>query len=369
MPELLSRLDFYQIGRRYVLTRARRIEPAQVDVEGSDINLFIGSQSYCAHAVSRQLGDRINALLLDGAEGEDLDRYAYDRYQLTRKGASSALGQVRFFRTSAALGAGEIPIGQKLRSLAGIEYITTTGAVFSAGALETNAFVRAVQAGRDYQVGRNQIRTIDNVAALFDPTLQVNNDDPTAGGNPREDDDVFRERIREFWSRAQRGTLAAIVFGARGVEGVDSATAREVVNVDGLPARLVELFIADASGIASQALASRVDEELEEWRAGGIYVLTHLSIPQIVVVQLALTFIAGVDTVAISEEIRNAVVTFVNSLPVNGSLLRNDLASVLARFRNAGLVPNQATVVVPAGDLVPDTGKTLRTDLSNVTVV
>jgi len=369
MPELLSRLDFYQIGRRYVLTRARRIEPTQVDVEGSDINLFVGSQSFCAHAVSRQLGDRINSLLLDGAEGEDLDRYAYDRYQLTRKGASSAVGTARFFRTSTAAGAGEVPISQKLRSLAGIEYITTTGAVFSAGALEATAFVRSVQAGRDFQVGRNQIRTIDNVAALFDPSLQVNNDEPSAGGNQREDDDVFRERIREFWNRAQRGTLPAIVFGARTVEGVDSATAREVVNVDGLPARLVELFIADASGIASQALADAVDSALEEWKAGGIHVLTQLSIPQIVTVQLALTFVAGVDTVTISEEIRNAVVTFINSLPVNGTLLRNDLGSVLSRFRNSGLIPNQQTVAVPTGDLVPDTGKTLRTDLSNVTVV
>lgn len=367
MPELLSRLDFYQIGRNYVLTRARRIDPAQVDVEGSDINLFVGSQSFCAHAVSRQLGARINALLLDGAEREDLDRYAYDRYQLTRKAASSALGTVRFYRTSAAAGGGDVPIGQKLRSLTGIEYITITPATFGASSLEATAFVRAVQAGREFQVGRNQIRSIDNVGALFDPSLRVNNDDPTAGGNNREEDDVFRERIREFWTRAQRGTLQAIVFGARTVGGVESAIAQEVIDEIGRPARLVELFIADSSGVASQALANEVDDALEEWRAAGIFVDTRLSSPEIIDIALTLTFVAGVDTVTLTEEIRNAIVVFVNSLPVGATLLRNDLASVLARFRNSGLIPNEGSITVPTGDLVPSTGRTIRTTLDKVT--
>lgn len=369
MPELLSRLDFHQIGRRYVLTRAKRIEPTQVDVEGSDINLFVGSQSFCAHAVSRQLGARINALLLDGAELEDLDRYGYDRYQLPRKGASAALGSVRFFRTSAAAGSGEVSVGRKLRSLTGVEYITATAAPFTATALESSAFVRSVQAGREFQVGRNNIRTIDNVGKLWDPSLQVNNDEPTAGGNEREEDDIYRERIREFWTRAQRGTLPAIVFGARTVPGVESAVAQEVLGPLGYPARLVELFIADASGVASQALANSVDVELDEWRCAGIYVLTKLSTPQIVTVQLSLTFKAGVDTVTLAEDIRRAVVVFINSLPVGAPLLRSELGAVLVRFKNDGLIPNESSVVVPTGDLYPDEGKTLRTNLDSVTVV
>jgi len=369
VPELLSRADFHQLGRLYVLTRAKRIEPAQVDVAGSDINLFVGSQAYCAHAISRQLAARINALLLDGAEDEDLDRYAFDRYQLTRKGSSAALGELTFSRSTYAAGAGQVDAGQKIRSLTGIEYITLTAAVFSATALSSTAYVRAVQAGRDYQVGRNNLRTIDGLASLWDPTLKVNNDEPTAGGNPREDNDVFRERIRQFWQVARRGTLSAIRYGATQVAGVESCTALEVIDQDGHPARLVELFIADGSGVASQALANEVDVELDEWRCAGIRVLINLSTPQIVSVQLHLTFAAGVDTATLTDQIRNAVVTFVNSLPAGRSLLRNSLGSVLARFQPSGLVPDDGSIVLPTGDLAPTTGQTIRTTLSNVTVV
>lgn len=369
MPELLSRLDFFQIGRRYVLTRAKRIEPTQVDIEGTDINLFIGSQSFCAHAVSRQLGERVNALLLDGSEDEDLDRYGLDRYQLTRKGAAAALGTVRFFRAAATAGAGEVPIGTKIISLTGIEYLTITPATFGASDLSATCFVRAAQAGRDFQVGRNQIRRIDNRGSLFDTSLEVNNDDPTAGGVDREENDVYRERIRDFWNVAQRGTLAAIAFGAKTVAGVESATAQEVLDGVGRPARIVELFIADSSGQASLALAQRVDEALEEWRCGGIFVATKLSSPQIVDVQLALVFQAGVDTVNLTIEIRNAIVIFINSLPAGDTLLRADLNSVLTRYKQDGLIVGQDTIVAPVGDLVPDLGKTLRTRLQNVTVV
>ena len=131
----------------------------------------------------------------------------------------------------------------------------------------------------------------------------------------------------------------------------------------------MELFIADSSGQASLALAQRVDEALEEWRCGGIFVATKLSSPQIVDVQLALVFQAGVDTVNLTIEIRSALVIYINSLPAGDTLLRADLQSVLTRYKQDGLIVGQDTIVAPAGDLVPDLGKTLRTRLENVTVV
>jgi len=370
MAEILNRLDFFQIGRRYVVSRAKRIEPTLVDVEGTDINLFVGSQSYCAHAVSRQLTERVSALLLDGGEGEDLDRYGQDRYQLPRNGAAAALGTVRFFRTSAALGGGTIQAGRKLITLVGTEFVTITDAVFGASDLSANAFVRAVQAGKEYQVGANQIRRVDRVGDLFDPTLQVNNDERTAGGEEVEDDDIYRERIRDFWGSVRRGTLQAIEFGARTVAGVESASAFEPIDEDdGEPVRIVELFIADSSGVASAALADTVQDALLEYRAGGIPVSVVGSIPQIIDIQLDLTFRAGVNTTGLVDRIRAAIVSFVNSLGVNSSLLKNDLGAVLARYRTDGLIPTEGSIVEPAGDLIPDSGRTLRTRLENVVTV
>jgi len=370
MADVASRLDLYALGRDYITQRAKRLDPAVVDIAGSDANLFVGSSSVLARAVVNQLLFRINALLLDGAEGDDLDRYAFDRYQLVRKGASAALGTARFSRTSAAAGAGNIPIGTKLQTLKGAEYITLTTATFGALQLDNSfAVVRATQAGKTSQAGANSVRKFANVSALFDQSLAVNNDAATAGGEEVEDDDTFKVRIRTFWRTARRGILAAIEFGALTVPGVTSAQAIEVLNSTGEPARIVQLFISDSSGVASDALGEQVKTALLDYRAGGIAVIIATSLPQIVTVSMRLSFRAGVDTSVLRTNIVAAVVSFINSLPVNGALRRGELFSILTRFREDGLIINEGSIITPVGDLIPDVGKTLRTTLTSVTTV
>ncbi len=365
--DLPSRLDLFALGRDYVLQRAQRIDPAQVDVEGSDVNIFVGSQSVVADYIVKQLAYAVARLTLDGADEDDLDRYVYDRYQQTRKGASAARGRVRLYRTAAGA-AGTVPVGTKLLTATGIEYITTTSATFGGGTLQVFVPARAVQAGKETQVGANAIRRFARPGELFDPLLQVNNDLGMAGGEPAEEDEVFRDRIRKFWKSARRGVLAAIEFGALTVPGVTSVQAIEVLAGDAnYPARVVMLYIADSSGIASAELGNDVIEALNDWRAGGIAVIVSTSLPQIVDVQLRLAFRAGVDTVSLTEDIRAAVVEFVNSLPVNGTLYVLQLGSVFQRFAADGLIVNRNTLAAPLGDLVPAAGQTLRTTMNNVT--
>lgn len=362
-----SRLDLHALGRQHVLARAKRIDPSQVDVEGSDVNIIVASASFVNQQVVLQLAQKTNALLLDGARGDDLDRWVFDRCDgLTRKGAVAAVGSVRFFRTSIAAGAGSVAEGTKLASLTGIEYITTSQATFGASSTEATASVRAVLAGKSTQVGKNFIRRISNSSSLFDSSLQVTNDEPTAGGEDREEDDVFRERARLFFRSARRGVLGAIEFGALAVPGVASAFAQEVLTPNNQPARVVELFIADSSGVANAQLAAAVRVSLNEYRAAGIFVLVSLSVPQIVSVILSPTFVAGVDTVSISENMRAAIFSFINSLGANNRLYRADLYSVIRRFTSDGLIPSDSTIVEPVGDLIPPTGYTLRTTMSDI---
>lgn len=369
MPDLPSRLDLYALQRDYLVSRAVRIDRTRVDVQGSDANLFVGSQSVVNASVIRQLGYAINGLLLDGCQDEQLDRYAYDRYKLPRKGASAALGTVRLFRLSSSLGGGTIPIGTTIRSLSGSEYVTITTGNFAPTQLDGVMIdVRATQAGKATQVGANQLRSFANQQALFDPTLQVTNDLASAGGEDKEDDDTFRNRIRDFWLSARRGTLPAIEFVAKTVPGVVSAVAIEALNGFGQPARVVNLYIADSSGVASVALGRLVDQALQDGRAGGITVIINLSLPQPVAVDLVLTFLGGVDTVTLSEAIRSAVVEFVNSLPANGPLYRIQLGAVLQRFAAQGLVMNSSSIAAPVGDLQPALGQTFRITPLNVTI-
>lgn len=364
-----SRLDLYALARQYITTRATKIDPAQVDVEGSEANIFAGVSSMVGYQVVLALIQDLNALLLSGAFDEDLDRYGIDRYQLARKGAAAALGTVRIFRASTAGGAGVVPSNTVVVTLNGVQYFTLADASFGAGDFEVETDVRAAQAGKVSQVGANQIRQFAQPGLLFDSTLQVINDAATAGGEDAEEDDAYRERIRDFWRSARRGTKSAIEFGARTVNGIESALAEEVINDEGEPARAVNLYIADSSGVASAALGATVRATLDDYRAAGIAVITSNSIPQIVDVTLQLQFNAGVDTSSLTQLIRANVVEYVNSLGVSETLLRAGLFSVLQRFASDGLIVAQTSVVAPTGDLVPDVGQTLRTRLQNVTVV
>lgn len=369
MPDLPTRLDYFQLGRDRVVQTARKIDPGQVNVQGSDANLFVGVAAVLSGHLTKQLAYRTSALTLDGSDDEDLDRYAYDRYGLTRKGASSARGSVTISRTSTAAGAGSIPIGTKLLTDAGYEYVTTTVATFAASSTIATCKARAAQAGKATQVGAGAIKRFAQPSLLFDTTLTVTNVGAMAGGEDPEDDPTFRERVRDFWRSARRGILAAIEFGAKTVDGVVSAQAIEALTPGALPARVINLYIADSTGVASDALADDVRVALEDYRAAGIAVLISTSIPQLAAIELALQFAANVDTKTLTDEIVAAVVEFVNTIPVNGTLYRGELFSVLQRFAADGLIPNEDTIVAPTGDLVPAVGQTIRTTTSNVTVL
>jgi hypothetical protein len=371
MSDLPTRFDLQNIARDHILQNTQKIDPAVIDTEGSDANIFVGVSAVVGDTVTRQLGYRAAALTLDGSEDEDLDRYVFDKSggEVVRKGASAALTTVRIFRATTTAGAGDIPAGTKIQTATGADYITTTGASLGAGDITTRAEARAIQAGKASQVGRREIDRFSAIGLLFDATLQVTNDAASAGGEEVESDEVLRNRFRAYWKTVRRGVLRAIEFGATSVPGVTSAQAVEVLSEGGFPARIVNLYIADSSGVASDALAQQVRISLNDYRGGGIQVLISTSLPQTVTVQLRLTFKANVDTVTIADTVRAAVVNFINSIAVNGTLFVADLYSVLRRYSEDGLIVTKDTIVAPIGDLVPAIGQTLRTTLANVTVV
>ena len=366
--DAFSRLDIYALGRQYVLSKAHAIEPTKVDVDGTNVNIFVGSTSVMIDGCMKQLGYSIARCFLDGAEGEDLDRWAYDRYQETRKGASAAVGGLRIYRPTLEAGVGTVEIGTVLTTLTGVQYVTTSTANFGSGDYTSACSVRASQAGKATEVGANQITKFAQPASLFDTTLLCNNDLTTAGGEDAEDDDTFKLRLRNFWITARRGVLSAIVQGATSVPGVVSASAVEALSSGGQPARLVNLYIADSSGVASAELAALVVSSLLDYRAAGIPVIVSTSIPTLVSVSLSIAFQAGVNTQSLTEQIRAAMVSFINSLGVNATLGVGDIYTVLSRFKGAGAIVSQRSIVSPAGDIVPTIGQTLRT-LSNLVLV
>ncbi len=364
--DLPTRLDLFAIGRDYLRTRAQKIDPKQVDMEGSDANLFVGSVSDIAYELVNQIVVAFRKHFLSSCSGEDLDRYAWDKYRMKRKAASPGRVKVRFYRMSAAAGAGVVPAGTVVQTKTGVDYVTLNTADFTQTALEsTPVNARSVQAGKAHHAAIGAINRIPQPGSLFDPSIRVVNDVESAHAMDREEDGPFRVRIQEYWNTTRRGTLAAIAFGALETPGVASADVVEELDGDAKPARIVRLFAADEHGYSSPGLMI----DLDEYRAAGIQVVRTEAAPEYVDIVYRLRFQAGKDTAAIAEQVRAATVGRVNQSRVNGVLFRGVLMEVLRSFEDDGLIPTDDSIVEPVGDLVPTQGYAVRTTIDRVKVL
>lgn len=379
MSELPTRQELFDVGRQYILRHSKRITPEMVETAGSDINIYNGAVSYFGQAVISQAGQRFNALIQAGSDGDDLTRLGFDRYQLNPVGAQPAYVFVTFQRKVSGT-SGVISSQTYLQAKAGIIYITVDDAVFTTSTLKVeNVLARAVNAGKDFQIGANKIFAPVFPAELFDTSITVSNPEGAfILGQDSEANDIFRERIYNFWATVVRGTLKAIEQGALTVPGITRATAVEALTNDTngflKPARVVQLFVANDSGIITQALVNAVYEALEEYRAAGIAVLITPGVPQLINLRLRLHFIPGIHTSSLVEQIKASFMILINGLAPNKPLYRSALLNILAQYADQGLFvdttdnPLTSAVVEPAGDLTPQPSRSIRVSRDTITV-
>lgn len=372
---LPTRATYFNLGAEEVIARSKARPPAQrisrdaVFTEGTDINIILASSSAMADETTRNVALRCGALFLDSAERVDLDRLVNDRFgtEVQRKQPAPALAVLEFQRPNPAGGVVELPIGTKVRTERGTEFATTQVLSIPAGSTAPVTIQgQAVVVGTGGNVAIGTITQF--VQSPPDPDLVVTNPEPATGGADVESDASLRQRARDFFRAARRGTLAAIEFGALTVAGIESAQALEVVDGKGDPVGIVQLFIADAQGQANQALTNSVELALQEFRAAGIVVDVFGAVPQFEDIIFRLRFETGIDTNAAFEEVRFLTVVAVNAL-APGQILPVSLLLEQAR-RVPGVIVLDDTMVEPVGDVLPGVpGAIIKTSSSLISRV
>ena len=263
MPDALSFSDLFRIARDEALARNAKLSRDAIEREGMDANILIAAATAMADEIGGQLADLAASLFLDSARFEDLDRLVFDRYGLSRKPAAASIGSVEFTTTVASPTTFSLPTGIVLQTATGLQFITTEASVFTSGA--TGPVVVAV---------RRTLAGIDQAAKIGAINSIVSTDDS------------LRERARRFFTTARKGTVAAIEAAALNVAGIQTASAFEVLDALGRPARLVQLVVADAFTqqfvnfatvpptfeTQSQAITTAVNEALADVRPAGIFV-------------------------------------------------------------------------------------------------
>ena len=376
--DFLTFPNLFSIARDEMLSRNSNLTREVIEKPGSDANAVTAGAAATGDAVMGQLVEVYAGLYLDSAQGIALDRLIFDRYGLTRKPASAALGSVTW-TAPAPLGSGfAIPVNTRLTTQDGRTFTTTQNVSFPTGFTSVETPVRSTQAGANQQASIGTITNIQDYPAGAPTGLTVTNPAATAGAGDAELDPSYRARARAFFTTARRGTLAAIQAAAIGVPGVVTATAFEVLDAYGLPAKDVQLVVADAFTqvlvstvptppayqTQSNVLAAAVFLALDDVRAAGINVEVLVADVTLLGVVLALTFQAGVNVETVSGQARAAIVGYVNNLAPGNPFIPADAVTALKRVAGLKITGNE--ILSPPGVVAPNNLEVLRTTMGLV---
>lgn len=382
MPDFPTAQDLFRIARDEVLVKNSALTRAIVERAGSDANALTAAGVAIGDAIVGQL-IRVNAdLFMATARKDALTRLIFDRYQLPRKEATPAVGEVTFSLPAPAASAFTIPADTQLRTQDGKLFLTTVERTFPAGAASlAGVVVVSSLAGLSQAARAGTITSLISSIAGAPAGLTVNNPLATAGSSDEEGDEAYRARGQLFYKTARRGTLAAIRAGALAVPGVRTASVFEALEADATPARLVEVVVADEfteqlvdvtttpPTYVAQAQALRADvlSALEDVRAAGIQVVVTIANVRLLGVTLGLRFRAGADVQAASSAAKAVIVAYTNALAPGATFVVADALVQLSTV--PGLVVTGSEILAPTLDETALPHVVLRTTAALVTVL
>jgi hypothetical protein len=360
----------FDTGRNEAVRLPTRFSPEIVDTDGSDINVSIAvGAAMCDEVAGFLTASFAETFLSTAAQigGEPLDRWVWDRYQLTRQEQQAAVVPVIFTRTSPTAGALSIPAETQVATEDGVVFATVTELVFpsesNTGPLSVTA--NAILAGAGGNVEGGAINTI--LSPLDESGVTVTNSQPAAGGQPEETDSAFAARARDFFVNARRGTAAAIFNGCVTTPGVAEANVIEDLDPNGSANFRVQAIVSDQNGQANSALASNVADNLQTYRALGVPVTVIGGTPSFVTIIIEnIAFQATSNTNQLIDEMRGLIVSAVNDIAPGATLERSTIIQAM-KFSPLVTVPDTA-LVEPGGDLVAASTQVLRTSASRVSI-
>lgn len=360
---MLTSNDLFLAGKAALLaTPGSPYTEKNIDTPGSDVNMFLTLVATMGEEVSREGQLQDNARYLGTAPGvgdEAVDRLAFDITggEVVRFEEQAAVAEVVLSRQNTyALTLGKDSV---ISSAAGVTYRTIQDVSWPTG--DSSAKTVTVICETTGVTGNVDAHAITKPPRdVGDSTLSVDNPEPAAGGRPRETNPELIQRVRGWFIANQRGTLAAIEFGAKQVAQVVQATAIEVYDTEDVyPVWRVKLTIGDVNGQANNALVALVRTKLQEYRGAGVPVMIRAGVIQYIsIAWINLAFKIGYSASSVLEDLFSRCVSVVNALAPEETLERALLFA--AAKATPGLYVPAGSLLTPSTDIVPAVGYTIR---------
>lgn len=262
------------------------------------------------------------------ATGEYLDLHAAQR-GLTRRPATKTTGMVTFFPADEIHGSIRIPAGTVLCAHTNMcRFVTDSDVTLEEGEDRVRARVTAAEAGARYNVrGGTVTMMVTPIAGIS----HVSNGAPFSGGTDTESDDALRERIRDSYAHISNGANASYYKRlAMSVSGVVSAS---VVGC-GRGAGTVDVYVVGEDGMSlSSDQMAEVQALLTEGRELNVDVLA--CDPEAIEVSLyiRLRTMPGYDFDAVAQEVRQAVISFIDNLGIGRDVKLSEIGEVIYHIK------------------------------------
>jgi uncharacterized phage protein gp47/JayE len=294
-----------------------QIDESTLRADGSSYNLVLRAGAAMGAEIYWQAVDRFAGTFMDTSRFEALSRWVADRYAIERFGATAAVVSLTFSRTTTTA---EVTInaGTVVTDQAGtIQFLTDIDLVLPIGVASGSVDATSSASGKDQQAAAGTLTVISGSKPQSD--LTVTNAQAAAGGNDSETDAEFRSRARGIFVNARRGTLSAIEQGAFSVPQVRNAAVYEFRQPDGCQTGIVGVVISDSTGNCNDTVVELVEQELENWRGAGIYVVVEAATPILRPIALTPFYEPGQATPAVRSLIKQTVTARINTLKANAA--------------------------------------------------
>lgn len=267
----------------------------------------------------------------DGAVGDALTALVRDRTLIERDPATPSQVDLRLSRSNGT-NALTIPVGSQFateydESGKRIVFETINDVEFSAGGDLGPYYVvaNATENGVETNVPANSVVVV--VTSFVEP-VQVDNPNPSGGGNEEQSDESLRVEARTFYQTLRRGTLAALEYGARTVPSVRIARA-----VEDEDTALVTLLVTDEDGNSTAQMVADTMLAIVEWRVAGPNVSVIGGVALEVGLQIAVRARTGFDVDAVSDILVESVISRIRKFRPGETLYLDTLiAAVIAMY-------------------------------------
>ncbi len=260
---------------------------------------------------------------IDTADGANLDKVVA-LVGVKRRPAGVPVASVRFSRSPGSTGRITIPTSTVVADDEGSRYSTVSPLVLEPG--EPSREVLA--AGVSRSTPPVDAGTLTNPEVLIAGIATVTNDAPAAKAPAPESDDELRRRARGALSVAARGTVDALEYGLRSIDGVKAVTITEFPNgVAG------EIKVDVAYTRDDPALESQVRARIDDLRPAGVRVINQaastVAVTVTATIVLAGSGVSAGELSTLQRDLEARVVAHIRTLQP-GAALRQGPASIAA---------------------------------------